>query len=83
MSDEEIAELLKYSSPNELYIVTQDNLLKLLICPFKVVLLVEIGGLNKGNIYYVEEVKITRGLVTVYLIKGQAYFYYHFDFVLE
>lgn len=83
MSDKELAELLKYSSSKELYIVTWNNLLKLLFCPFKVLVKQDIGLLKKGQKVMVEEVKITYELKTVYLIKGVAYFYYYFDILVE
>ena len=83
MNDDEIAELLRYSSPKELYIVSWNNLLQILFCPFKVIVLDGIGELKQGEFYWVEEVKVTRDLTTVFLIKNQAYFYHHFDFVLD
>lgn len=82
MNEREIAELLKFSSPKELYIVSWNNLLKILFCPFKVNVVHSVGGLRKGNLVWVEEVKVTKDLVTVYIIKGKAYHYYHFDIIL-
>ncbi len=83
MSDKELSELLKYSSPKELYIVSWNNLLKLLFCPFKVTVLNNVGQLKKGQIVLVEEVKVTNDLKTVYIIKGIAYYYFHFDILFE
>ncbi|MBA6153945.1 hypothetical protein [Gelidibacter maritimus] len=83
MNDKELSSLLKYSSPRELYIVTWNNLLKVLFCPFKVTVLNKVGQLKKGQIVLVEEVKITNDLKTVYIIKGVAYYYYHFDILSE
>ena len=83
MKDKELAELLKYSSPKELYIVTWNNLVILLQCPFKVVVINSIGELRLEDIVWVEEVKITAELITVYLICEKAYYYYHFDFIIE
>ena len=83
MNEKEIAELLKYSSPKELYIITFDDVLIKLICPFKVVVLVNIGELTSGKIAIVEKVKITYQLITVFEINGKLYYYYYFDFVLD
>ena len=83
MNDKELSSLLKYSSPRELYIVTWNNLLKVLFCPFKVTVLNKVGQLKKRQIVLVEEVKITNDLKTVYIIKGVAYYYYHFDILTE
>tara|TARA_R110000823_G_scaffold315665_1_gene449283 strand:- start:574 stop:822 length:249 start_codon:yes stop_codon:yes gene_type:complete len=82
MDEEKLAELLKYSSPKELYVITWNNLLKLLFCPFKVEVLHGVGNLKKGSIVWVEEVKVTRELVTVYIIKGEAYYYNRFDIII-
>ena len=79
MNDKELAELLKYSHPKQLYIVTWNNVLKLLFCPFKVKVLRDIGGLKKDEIVWVEEVKVTSDLKTVYKIKNKLYYYYYFN----
>jgi len=83
MNDKELAELLKYSSSKELYVVTWNNILKLLFCPFKVRVNRNIGMLRKGQKVMVEEVKVTQELQTVYIINNVAYFYYHFDILIE
>ena len=83
MNEKELAEWLKYSSPKEIYIVTWDNTLKRLCCPFKVVVLRDIGVLKLGEIVRVDLVKVTPRLITVFVIYERAYYYYHFDFVLE
>jgi len=81
MDEEQLVELLRYSSPKELYIIAWNDLLKVLFCPFKVEVLCSVGHLKKGKIVWVEEVKITRELVTVYVICAEAYYYYYFDIV--
>lgn len=78
MSDDELADVLKYSSPDTLYIVTWNNLLKRLICPFEVVVKHQIGDLNEGEKVLVEAVKVTAQLKTVFIVRGRAFFYYHF-----
>ena len=78
MTDKQLAEILKYSSPNELYIITWNNLLKLLITPFKVCLIKDLEGFSLGTILWVDEVKVTKELKTVFIIKGRAYNYHHF-----
>lgn len=79
MNEKDLADLLKYSSPKQLYIVTWNNLLKLLFCPFKAHVKHDIGTLKKGQIVWVEEVKITEEIKTVYIVKGVAYYYHHFE----
>lgn len=82
MRDNELAHLLKYSSPKELYVVTYYNMLKLLFCPFEVKVLSNVGTLQKGRLVWVTEVKVTIELNTIFIIEGNAYHYYHFDIIL-
>ena len=78
MSDDELADVLKYSSPDTLYIITWNNLLKKLFCPFQVVVKHQIGDLEKGEVVWVSSVKVTVKLKTVYVVRGRAYYYDHF-----
>ncbi len=79
MSEKELAEVLKYSSPKTLYIITWNNLLKQLFCPFEVVVKDQIGDLHKGQKVWGEGVKVTVKLITVFIVKGRVYYYYHFE----
>ena len=81
MNEKQLAEILKFSSPNTIYIVTWDNLLKLLFCPFEVMVRHPIGDLLEGERVLVDAVKVTADLRTVFMVKGRAYFYYHFKIV--
>lgn len=82
MTKRELAELLKYSSPREIYVITHYNVLKRVFCPFRVTVLQEIGALKRGQIVLVQEVKVTYELKTVYIINDDAYFYYQFDIIM-
>ncbi len=79
MNEKHLAEILKYSSPKTLYIITWNNLLKKLFCPFQVEAKYDIGDLVKGELVFVDAVKVTDKLKTVFIIKGFAYHYYHFE----
>jgi hypothetical protein len=81
MSDDELADVLKYSSPDTLYIITWNNLLKELFCPFQVVVKHQIGELEEGELVWVENVKVTVKLKTVYMVRGRAYYYDHFEII--
>jgi hypothetical protein len=81
MDEKELAELLKYSSPKELWVIDASNKLIVLYCPFKVKVNKGIGGLIINQIVYVEEIKITPDVITVYIIKKIAYYYYHFEII--
>jgi hypothetical protein len=82
MNKNKLAEMLKYSSPNIIYVITWNNILKQVFCPFKVRVKNDIGELFRNQIAWVEEVKVTQELKTVYIINGHAYYYYHFDIII-
>jgi len=83
MNEKHLAKLLKYSSSKELYVVDWTNSLLLLICPFKAIVKTDIGVLRKLEVVFIDEVKVTLELITVFVIKNQAYFYYHFEILGE
>ncbi|MDC1276940.1 hypothetical protein N8Z48_02145 [Algibacter sp.] len=83
MDKQELAEQLKYSSSEYLYIITWNNVLKQMFCPFRVSVLASIGALIQGQIVWVEQVKVTMQLKTVFVIDGNAYYYYHFDILID
>lgn len=83
MTKKQLAEILKYSSSNQLYIVTWNNILKLLFCPFKVSVKSDIGDLQLGQTVWVEQIKVTIDLKTVYIIQGSAYYYHYFEILTE
>jgi len=82
MNKKILAELLKYCSPKVLYIVTWNNILKKLFCPFQVKVINDIGELTRGQVVFVEEIKVTEDLKTVFMIEGKAYYYHHFDILV-
>ena len=82
MTKKDLAELLKYSSPREIYVITWNNILKRLFCPFNVTVLQDIGNLNKGQTVLVQEVKVTLEMKTVYIINNEAYYYHHFNILV-
>ena len=82
MTDHELAEILKYSSPKEIYVITWNNQLIKLKCPFRVIVLKNVGLLLKGEIILVTEIKVTSEIKTVYIIEMNAYYYYHFDILI-
>ena len=79
MTEQELSKILQYSSPTTILIVTWNNVLKRLFCPFRVMVKHQIGELEKGERVWVESVKVTLKLTTVFIIKGRAYYYYHFE----
>lgn len=82
MNKNQLAEILKYCTPKIIYVVTWNNLLKRILCPFKVRVLNPVGELKMGEIFLVDEVKVTMELKTIFIINGKAYYYHHFDIII-
>lgn len=83
MNNSEIAEILKFCSPNVIYVVTWNNIFKKVFCPFKVKVKKNIGVLKKGEIYFVESVKVDLNIKTVYIIDSKPYYFENFDIILD
>jgi len=79
MTDDEIADVLKHCSPNSILIVNENNKLQEIFCSFKVLVIIDIGKLKQYEIVNVDEIKVTRELITIFIIKENHYFYYHFE----
>lgn len=79
MTNEDIAYVLKYSSPNSMLVLWKNGRLMEVNCPFKVQVLMPIGIYKKNQILVVNAIKVTNDLITVYIISGLAYHYFHFD----
>ena len=82
MKNRELAELLKYSSPNSILVVTWRNKLIELKTPFQVQLIQDIGELKKDELAIVSLVKLATNMKTVFIIENKAYFYYYFKIVI-
>ena len=82
MTNKQLADNLKYSYHSEILVITHDFKLKVIVCPFEVLVLYEIGNLFSGQVVIVTEIKVTRQLITVYIINELPFYYYHFDILL-
>jgi hypothetical protein len=83
MTERQMAELLKYASPYSILVVTYRNKIMELKVPFRVKLKHKIGDLIKGRIEEVELVKLSSNLKTVFIIREEAYYYYHFNILID
>jgi hypothetical protein len=83
MNRKQLAELLKYASPYSILVVSWKGEVLELRCPFKVKVKNDIGVLVVGGIAEVEQVKISAKLITVFVIDGNAFYYYHFDIIID
>jgi hypothetical protein len=83
MDINELAEVLMYSSSDSIYVVTLDNVLNQIFTPFKTIVLSDVGQLSKGEIVWVEQVRVTIQLKTVFIVNTKAYYHYHFSLIIE
>lgn len=82
MNKKNLNEILQYSSPNSILIVSKKNRLTRLLTPFEVEVLINIGDLKKGEIVWVNSVGVTMKLKIVFKIKNQFYYYHYFNFLV-
>ncbi|UKM65364.1 hypothetical protein GSB9_01930 [Flavobacteriaceae bacterium GSB9] len=83
MSNEELIELLKYCSPHIIYVVNGQNRIIKLHTPLKLLVLQDIGSLNKDQIVFCTELKITKSGRIVFYIDGKNYHTYYFDILTK
>ena len=71
--------LFKYVDTESILVIKDWNTLERLRCPFIVKARRDVGLCKAGNYYTVEAVKIDlNSLNDIYLIRGRAYFTFHF-----
>ncbi|HDZ04675.1 hypothetical protein LCGC14_0354310 [marine sediment metagenome] len=83
MKKEDWAEFLKYLSPYSILVVSNQNKLVEIHCPFQVEVLDPVGKLDKGKCYLVQKVMLSTNLTTVFIIEECAYYYYHFNIKIK
>ena len=82
MNADEYGFLLRYSSSHSILVVTFDNRLIELACPFKVEVFKSINNMMKSQIKEVTQVKLSTNGKIVYIINGEPYYYNYFTIVL-
>ena len=73
-----IKELFKYVKTDSVLIINAVGHLERLWCPFKVLVIVDVHPLQKGQEKAVVAVKIAENLVDVYVIEDKAFYHYNF-----
>lgn len=76
------ARLLMFSSPYSILVVKGKNEVVELKCPFLVCVMNDVGILLKNTTHEVEMVKLSTTMITVFIINGDAYYYYHFNIII-
>ena len=83
MDINELAEELKYFSSDSVYVITWNNALKQVFTPFRIAVISNVGQLSIGEVVWVQKVKVTYQLKTVFIVEGKAYYHFHFGFVID
>jgi len=73
-----IKEIFKYVKTDSILIIDRNGKLRRLVCPFMVLVIVDVPPLKKGQEKIVIAVKVAENLVDVYIIKDRAFYYYNF-----
>ena len=73
-----IKELFKHVETDSILIINAVGHLERLWCPFKVVVIVDVHPLKKGQEKAVIAVKVAENLIDVYVIEGKAFYHYNF-----
>ena len=83
MIDEEkrkyIEEIFKYCKIDSILVIeVKSGQLVRLECPFTVLVIQNVGELQKGLICFVTAVKLDLTLIDVYIIRNKAYYFFNF-----
>ena len=78
MNANEYGFLLRYSSPFSIMVITFDNRLIKLACPFEVKVIKSINNMMVSQIKEVTQVKFSTNGKIVYVIDDEPYYYYYY-----
>ena len=73
-----IQEIFKYCTTDSILVIDQKGHLTRLRCPFKVLVIVDVHPLKKGQENAVIAVKVAGNLIDVYIIEEKAFYNYNF-----
>ena len=82
MDGNELGFLLKYSSPFSILIVSEENKLQELHCPFQVKAIRVVKNLMIGEIKTVTQVKLATNNKLVFIINDMPFYYHYFDILI-
>ena len=78
----ELSEINRYCDPHSLLVATPDSIIRI-YTPFQVELIKPVVGYNVGDLFWVQQVKISTSLEMIYIIQKQAYYYYLFRIIIN
>ena len=73
-----IKDIFNYCRTDSILILDQNGRLRRLVCPFMVLVIVDVPPLKKGQEKTVIAVKVADNLVDVYIIDAKAFYHYNF-----
>ncbi|MFT6730281.1 MAG: hypothetical protein ACJA1H_001603 [Glaciecola sp.] len=82
MNANEYGFLLRYSSSYSILVVTSDDKLIELECPFRVRVIKSVNKMTVSQIKEVTQVKLSTNDKIVYIIYDEPYYYNHFTILL-
>ena len=77
-ADEYIKDIFRYCKTDSVLIISAEGYLERLCCPFKVLVIVGVHPLKKGQEKAVIAVKVAGNLIDVYIIEEKAFYHYNF-----
>lgn len=83
MDGNALAFLLKYSTPFSILVVTHEDRLIELHCPFEVKVVRSAKNLMIGEIKVVTQVKLATNNKLVYIISSTPFYYCYFDIIIK
>lgn len=81
MDGNALAFLLKYSTPFSILVVTHNDRLIELHCPFEVKVIKSVKNLMVGEIKMVTQVKLSTNDKLVYIVNTVPFYYSYFDII--
>lgn len=69
-------------NPESILVVTKEGVLMRLKCPFKAVLVIEVGNLKETQIYFIQAVYLDGNFIMLYVVEGAPYYYHYFEILL-
>lgn len=82
MKNKVLAELLRYSSPMSIWVVTSKNKLIELQCPFRVKCIKTVGYIKESEIYDVKYIKLATDFRIVFMVENHPYYYCYFEILI-
>jgi len=73
-----IRELFEVVDTVSILIINKDNQLIRLNVPFTVIVVLDVPGLNIGDLGSVTAIRMDLKLIDIYIVNGKPYYYYNF-----